>query len=350
MEYIDIFPKTLYNKVVMGYRKEKNAIEGRKRKWKRVFACIGAALILAATVFACVIPPREWKYRIKTPNLTKRKLGELRMHFLDVGQGDCTLIELPDGKVMLIDGGNGEREATAYILRYMNALKIDTIDYLVVTHADVDHCGGMEEIVKQKEIVNAYLPPIYPEKAGGRYDAFFQELCKQKYTWEYASRIVHLNGTGEYPYALSFLHPYPRTEMEMRQDEYVAHTNVLSTVVWLDYQGASAIFMGDAPLSVEDRLIRDDGLQAFAKHGVQLTSTEIIKVSHHGSSDATSLRLLNYLQAKTAVISCGKGNFYGHPHKETLQSLQLANMDVRRTDEDGTIVITVSKTGIYQVQ
>lgn len=332
----------------MGYREEKNIIEGKKRKWKRIFACVFAALMLAATIFAVCIPPKEWKYRIKTPDLQKRADGELRMHFLDVGQGDCTLIELPDGKIMLIDGGNGQRDVTADILRYMNALKIDTIDYLVVTHADNDHCGGLQEIIKQKEVVNAYLPPIYPEKAEGAYYSFFKELCKRKCAWEYASRTVHLNGTGKYPYVLSFLYPYLRTEEEMLRDEYPLETNALSSVVWLDYKGVSAAFMGDATLDVEEKLIRDDRLQVLDGYGVELTSTDIVKVSHHGSNDATSLQLLNYMQAKTAIISCGIGNLYGHPHEETLQRLRLANVDVHRTDKVGTIIVTVSPTGSYQ--
>lgn len=333
----------------MGYRKEKKLIEGKKRIWKRICICVFAALLTAIAIFACIIPPKEWKYRIKMPDLQKRAEGELRMHFLDVGQGDCTLIELPDNKVMLIDGGDGQREHTSTILRYLNALKIDRIDYLVATHADSDHCGGLQEIVKQKEIVNAYLPPISPEKAGGEYDAFFNELCKREYAWEYASRAVQLSGVGEYPYTLSFLHPYLRAEEDIQGNEYVAQTNILSSVIWLDYQGVSALFMGDAPLSVENRLMRDDGLRAFESCGVQLRSTEILKVSHHGSADATSLQFLNYLQAKTAVISCGQGNFYGHPDEETLNVLRAAKLNVHRTDEDGTIVITVSQAGTYEV-
>ncbi len=334
----------------MGYRKEKNIIEGRKRKIKKVFTCVLAAITLGVAIFACIIPPNEWKYRIKNPDLKKRAEGELRIHFLDVGQGDCTLIELPDGKVMLIDGGDGRREVNASILRYLNALKINRIDYLVATHADSDHCGGLQEIVKQKEIVNAYLPPIPHEKAGGRYDAFVNELHKREYAWEYASRKVCLDGTGAYPYTLSFLHPYTRTEEEIQSDEYVAQTNVLSSVIWLDYMGVSTLFMGDAPFSVENRLIRDDGLQAFASCGVELRSTEILKVSHHGSADATGLQFLNYIQAKTAVISCGEGNFYGHPNDATLNTLQAARLDVYRTDEMGTVMISISKTGSYQVK
>ncbi|MBR2442469.1 MAG: MBL fold metallo-hydrolase [Clostridia bacterium] len=333
----------------MGYREEKNIVEGKKRNWKKVFACIFAALTLAVGVFALCIPPQEWKYRIKTPDAQQRALGELRMHFLDVGQGDCTLIELPDGKIMLIDGGNGQREVTANILRYINALKIDKIDYLVVTHTDSDHCGGLEEIVKQKEIVTAYLPPIYPEKTHEVYHSFFKELCKQEYAWEYASRMIHLNGVGEYPYVLSFLSPYLRTEKEMKKDEYPSQTNEFSSIVWLDYKGVSTIFMGDAPVEMEEKLIRDDGMKMFDRHGVELRSTEIIKVSHHGSKDATSMQLLNYMHAKSAIVSSGKGNLYGHPNEETLARLRLANVDVHRTDEVGTIIVTVSPTGTYRV-
>lgn len=333
----------------MGYRKEKQIIEGKKHRIKRVFLCIFAALLLALAVFAYIVPPSSWKYRINKPDLTKRGDGELRIHFLDVGQGDCTLIELPDEKVMLIDGGDGRREANLTILRYLNALEIDEIDYLVATHADSDHCGGLQEIIEQKKVLNAYLPPVDPKEAGGAYDAFYEELVKQKYKWEYASRAVQLSSEGEYPYTLAFLHPYAQAAEDIQNSAYVAETNVLSSVIWLDYMGASALFMGDAPVSVENRLMRDDGMQLFNSYDVELTSTEILKVAHHGSADSTSVQFLGYLQAKTAVISCGKGNLYGHPDEETVNNLNTVKADVYRTDEDGTVVVTVSKSGTYIV-
>jgi competence protein ComEC len=250
---------------------------------------------------------------------------------------------------MLIDGGDGRREGTLAILRRLNALHIDKIDYLVATHADNDHCGGLSEVVRQKEILNAYLPPIPIEKAEGAYAEFIDELSKKDCEWKYASRAVSLNGTGEYPYVLSFLHPYLLTEEQMQSDEYAVSSNVLSTVIWLDYQGVSTLFTGDAPSSVEKLLMRDSDLHAFEKQGVQLRSTEILKVSHHGSADATTLGFLTFLRAKTAVISCGKDNLYGHPDEVTMKNLQTAKLDVYRTDEDGTVVITITNAGTYTV-
>ncbi len=332
----------------MGYQAEKNKIEGKKRTLKIVFACVLSVIVCGLIIFSFFVPPNTWKYHVRKPDVAKRGEGELRMHFIDVGQGDSTLIELPDGKVMLIDGGDGRNDATSAILRYLNALDIDTIDYLVATHADEDHCGGLERIVKQKTILNAYLPPIKAEKAGGTYASFFSELLKEDCTWEYASRRVILDGKGEYPYTLSFLYPYLRSEAEM--EEAKADNNALSSVIWLDYQGVSALFTGDAPSATEEVLMRDDGeLGVLKDRGVDLKSTEILKVAHHGSADSTSLRFLNYLQVETAVISCGKNNSYGHPSDQVQRNLQSAEVDCYRTDENGTVMITVFKNGEYTV-
>ncbi len=332
----------------MGYQAEKNEINRKKRRLKIVFACVLSVVIVGLGIFSFFVPPQTWKYHIRKPDVAKRGEGELRIHFIDVGQGDSTLIELPDGKVMLIDGGDGREDATSAVLRYLNALDIDAIDYLVVTHADRDHCGGLERIVKQKEILNAYLPPIKPEKAGGEYALFFSELSKQERAWEYASRSIILDGEGEYPYRLSFLYPYLRTEAEMEGTK--ADANELSSMIWLDYKGVSALFTGDAPSETENILMQDDGLGIFENRGVDLSSTEILKVAHHGSADSTSLRFLNYLQAETAVISCGTNNLYGHPSDQALQNLQSAEVDCYRTDEDGTVMITVFENGRYSVE
>ena len=86
----------------MGYRKQKEALEKRRKKRKRIFACFAAVLLFALSSFSAVVPPKTWKYYVNLPALKARGYGEARIHFLDVGQGDSVLLELPDGKVMLL--------------------------------------------------------------------------------------------------------------------------------------------------------------------------------------------------------------------------------------------------------
>ena len=112
----------------MGYSAEKNKVEKKIRILKLVLLGILLVCILGLCIFSVFVPPNTWKYRVKQPNISARAEGEMRIHFLDVGQGDATLVELPDGKMMLIDGGDGSAKATKSMLRYLYALDIAYLD------------------------------------------------------------------------------------------------------------------------------------------------------------------------------------------------------------------------------
>ncbi len=322
----------------MGYRAQKIELEKRKKRLKVILLCILVFLFLCVCIFNFFIPIREWKYRVGKPNIPKRQEGELRMHFLDVGQGDATLIELPDGKIALLDGGRDDGASKKSILRYLNALEIDVVDYLIVSHTDSDHCGSLKTVVEQKTILNAYLPATYETK-DRTYAGFYTALSKTDCRIETATRRVVLSADGDTPYTFAFLYPYS------------TETDASSSVVWLDYMGASALFTGDADEKTEELLVRDDSLlNVFSPLGVTLSETEILKVGHHGSVSSSSLAFLEYLHVETAVISCGENNAYGHPSKEVLARLSGVGATTYRTDTSGHIVITVAGDGSYKTQ
>ena len=327
----------------MGYKAEKDKIERKIRVIKLVLLCVLLTALVGLCVFAAFCPPDTWKYHVKKPDVSAREEGELRIHFLDVGQGDCTLIELPDGKVALIDGGGWLESTSTSILRYMNALDIDDIDYLVATHADGDHVGGLARIVENKNVFNAYLPAVDATKAGSYYAKFYAALMEENCEKHYSERGISLSGET---YSLTFVYPYALISDEETGE---ADANEFSSVIWLEYQEVGALFTGDAPKSTETALMRDEGLGLLQPYGVELIGTEILKVSHHGSADGTSLEFLNYLQTETAVISCGENNPYGHPSEEVRESLSLSGADVYRTDERGNVMITISSDGTYKV-
>ena len=316
----------------MGYRAHKEKEENKQKRVKRILFFIGIFVLLAALIFAGFCPPETWKYYVSLPEVEQRGEGELRMHFIDVGQGDCTLIELPDGKIMMIDAGDDGDTTKKQILRYLNALEIDVIDYLVITHADRDHCGGVEEIVKWKKVLNAYLPAT-SKTSDTEYAEAYTALADTECTLIEASRLVPFGGK-EAPYNLAFLYPYAESEVEENNDA--------SSVLWLEYLGISALFMGDALQEVEALLLRDDKLGFLQKLGVELSSTEILKVAHHGSGYSSSTSFLEYLNVQTAVVSCGKDNAYGHPSDRVLGDLSAFGASVYRTDENGHVIITVS--------
>ena len=338
----------------MGYRAEKQKTENKIKIFKRVLLGILLFLILGACIFSAFIPPNKWKYNVGLPKVGKRKTGEMRLHFIDVGQGDATLIELPDGKHVLIDGGGGSSAATKSLLRYLNALKITKIDYLVVSHADGDHCGGLKAVLSQVDVFNAYLPPSFGSE-DIKYAEFYAELMKTDCEVVYSSRAIANIGSADNGvnggYTLSFLSPTSiMLEDIINGESELTDDNLLSSVIWLDYQGVSTLLMGDAPYKIEEELLSHDDLGVFEKRGVDLSSTEILKVSHHGSGNATSSEFLQYLNAKEGIISCGEGNTYGHPDPSVLTRLTSAGVNVYRTDQDGHICITVSQNGEYMVK
>lgn len=316
----------------MGYRAEKEKIEAQIRKIKLIVFCIGLAILLALCVFSAFCAPSTWKYYLNKPKVSLRKEGELRLHFIDVGQGDAILLELPDGKVALIDGGTPTSTSEKAILRHLNALKIKTIDYLIVTHSDEDHCGGLKRILECKTVLNAYLPATKPKNTGATYQAFYQQLLEEDCALHYATRGLTVGNDG---YRLTFLLPY------QEQVDNLGAYEETSSILWLDYQGLNALFTGDAAAADEEILVRDARLGLFENLGVDLSSIEVLKVSHHGSAYSSSLSFLEYLNLDFAVVSCGKNNPYGHPSEEALKNLATVGADLFRTDTDGTVVVTL---------
>ncbi|MBE7080203.1 MAG: MBL fold metallo-hydrolase [Clostridiales bacterium] len=327
----------------MGYRAEKNKIESKIRLIRIIALCVALVIVLGLCVFSVFVPPKTWKYYVAKPSVAERGDGELRIHFIDVGQGDSALIELPDGKVALIDGGDTSDQASKAVLRYLNALDIDVIDYLFVTHSDADHCGGLTAVLQYKTVLNAYLPFVNPEYTTATYLQFYQEVLAEECEIVYTSREMLLQDK-EKTYQLSCLYPYSLdTDSNMLNGEEPE-----CSILWLEYKGVGALFMADATMAREGELLRDDELNMLPV-GVDLTRTKILKVGHHGSKYSTASALLEYCNIEVAVISCGKGNPYGHPTEETLERLRDAEVTTFRTDRDGAVMITINSTDGFGV-
>ena len=330
----------------MGYEAEKIKVERKIKRLKTIALGFVVAALLGLCLLSRWYPAETWKYYFNLPKTGARQTGEMRVHFLDVGQGDCQIVELPDGKILLIDGGANEESATK-VMRFLNALKVETIDYLLITHADNDHCTGLKTVLAYKQVKRAFLP-LAETTGTGSYATVYAMIVELGCAWEYFSRSVDLSADGEYPYTLRFLYPYT-LQTENPETEHFKNDNESSAVLWLDYLGASVLFTGDAPKTTEDKLIRDDKLELLSEE-IQLSETELLKVAHHGGSDSTSQAFVQYLGIKQAVISCAKDNAYGHPSQEVVSALSSVNAEVYRTDTHGHLTWTVSKTGEYAMR
>lgn len=325
----------------MGYASEKKKVENKAKIVKRIAFIVVAVLFLALIIVSVIFPVHTWKYRIKLPKINARADKEMRIHFIDVGQGDATIIELPDGKIMVIDGGNGSDDSVKALLRYITALKIEKVHYLLVTHADLDHCGGLDELIEYTAVERVFLPYVNPA-VNGAYAKVYQAVTQSGCDLQYLSREISLTTEN---YCLQVLYPYAY-DLE-KNGEYLSGDNDSSAVVWLDYQGVSTLFTGDAPISVLKRLLMDNALGLLDMYGVKLSETEILKLSHHGSQDGTDEEILDSLGVQKAVISCGKNNAYSHPSSQVYSMLTARNLDIYRTDRDGSVMATVGANGEY---
>lgn len=240
--------------------------------------------------------------------------GLLKVHYIDVGQGDSELIQTPDNKTILIDAGTNA--STTSLVNYLKSQKVSKIDYLVLTHPHEDHIGGADVVIKDFDIVNIYMP----------------KTTATTNTFEDVVNAIKAKG-------LKASQPAPGTSFTLGAASFTIlgpinpdpdDLNTYSIVLKLTYGRNSFLFTGDAQTSNEKDMI-DAGYDI---------SAEVLKVGHHGSNTSTSQDFLDAVNPKNAVISCAIGNDYGHPHQDTMDKLAAKNIPVYRTDECGTIVAT----------
>lgn len=236
--------------------------------------------------------------------------GELRVSFIDVGQGDSEFIELPNGETLLIDAGTNETGAD--VVNYIESLGYSSIDYVVGTHPHEDHIGGLDDVIRTFDVESVYMPKVTADTK--TFEDVLDAVDEKGLTINTAKAGVTLvDGDG---LSVKMLAPV--------LDEY-DNTNDYSAVIRIVYDDTSFIFMGDAEQYAEDLITGD-------------VDSDVLKVGHHGSSTSTGEAFLERVSPSYAVISCGLGNSYGHPHTETIE--KLGGIPVFRTDEMGTIVAT----------
>lgn len=243
----------------------------------------------------------------------EKESENLAVTFLNVGQGDSSFIEFPNGKCMLIDASTlGESER---ILNHIAGKGYQKIDYVVATHPHNDHIGGMRNVTDCFEIGKVYMPDEV--STSDTYLGFLKALKNQGVPVSKATGGTEFEEDGV---KVEFLSPL--------REEY-EDLNNWSAVVKITFGEKAFLFTGDA-----EELAEIDMLE----NGADLKA-DVLKVGHHGSSSSTSEAFLEAVSPKFAVISCGKDNDYGHPHKEVLRRLEKADVKVYRTDVNGDITL-----------
>ena len=236
----------------------------------------------------------------------------LTVSFIDVGQGDATLIECGN-EAMLIDAGlYSEKES---LVSYITRRGIRNLKYCVATHPHSDHIGAMDEVIYRYD-VDTLVYPLCDD--GSENMNYLFDACDER-------GVSYLN-----PNPMDTLTLGDATFTVLSPEPYAEYGNLNnnSIVLKMEYGNTNWLFMGDAEKEVEKELLNQD---------INL-SADVLKCGHHGSSTSSDVSFINAVSPEVAVISCGKNNDYGHPHRETLSTLNKREIEIYRTDQLSSII------------
>ncbi|MEQ8237378.1 MAG: ComEC/Rec2 family competence protein [Syntrophomonadaceae bacterium] len=245
---------------------------------------------------------------------------ELKVHFIDVGQGDAILVETPAGQRMLVDAG--ENVYGDLVVSYLLAQGVKELDVVVGTHTHSDHIGGLDTVMARFPVKTIYMPRVTQNTKS--FEDVLKAVKRQGLTVVTARAGVVIPLQGLDCRILS-----PRAD---RYDEL----NDYSAVIRLQYGSQSFLLTGDARSIPENQML---------DAGENLQAT-VLKVAHHGSYSSSSARFLQAVQPAYGIISLGKDNDYGYPHDSTMARLARAGIKIYRTDQSGTIVINTDGSSL----
>ena len=237
----------------------------------------------------------------------------LTVHFIDVGQADCALLEC-GGEYMLIDGGNVED--SSLVVSYLQSCGVEELKTVVCTHAHEDHVGGLDGVMA-----------VFPTQAVYAPTTTYASTCFDKFMYYVDQQGLEVT----IPEPADMFYLGDASVMVMGPVESYADTNNTSIVLKVEFGETAFLFTGDMETDAEnDMLDYWDGKMDW--------NVDVLKVGHHGSSTSSSYRLVYETNPEYAIISCGKDNSYGHPHDEIVQRYNDAGVPMFRTDELGTIL------------
>lgn len=240
------------------------------------------------------------------------ELAELEVHFLDVGQGDATLLKCGES-VMLIDTGTDDK-GTA-IQNYLKKQGVTKLDYLILTHPDADHIGSSDVIITKFEIDNVFMSDF--TKDNKTYNQMIEALEYKNYKWE-TPELGNDYALGDATF-----------KMIGPVGTYNDPNNSSLSII-VEHGNNTFLFTGDAEEEAENDLV----------NGEYLKDVDVYHVGHHGSRSSSSSAFMDVILPEYAVISCGEDNSYGHPHAQTLNAFRSMGVSVYRTDEQGVIVVS----------
>lgn len=251
---------------------------------------------------------------IETGTTSQATTGDgIKIHFIDVDQGDSILIQSGE-ETLLIDAG--ENNMGDRVVSYLNSLGISTLNYVIGTHPHSDHIGGLDVVINEFQVEKVILPAV--GHSTKTYEDVLTAISKKglKITKPVVGTEYHVGDA-----TFQIIAPNSKEYNDL---------NDYSVGIRLVFGDTSYVFAGDADAISEEEM---------CNNGLDI-SADVLKLNHHGSSYSNNKDFIDAVSPTYAVISVGAGNSYGHPHKEVLEDMQQRGIKVYRTDYLGTIVIT----------
>lgn len=246
------------------------------------------------------------------PEAAEPELGDMTVTFIDVGQGDSELVEMPDGKVMLVDAS--EASASQSVLDALEAADVEQVDYLVASHPHADHIGGMEAVLDAYDVESVWAPDA--SNTTETYEGFLDAVEAEGLTIDEAKdgkTIVD----AEAGYSVELLAPAEGTESDDMND--------YSAIVHVTYGDTSFLFTGDA--SAQEIVDANPG------------HVDVLKAAHHGSETGTDTAVMTETTPGIVVMSYAEGNSYGHPDQSALDAISSAGATAYSTAADGDVTV-----------
>lgn len=240
--------------------------------------------------------------------------NKMFVHYIDVGQGDCILVQV-NNKNLLID--SGPKSDRRKLFNYLSGLNLNKLDYVIATHPHEDHIGNMDDIIKTYSIGTFYSPKV--ESTTKSFEDMVDALKDKNLKVHVLKNNSNSIDLGE----------NTKVNVFSPNKDFYDNLNNYSPVIKIQYGNTSFLFTGDAEKEVEKEILNNN----------EDISADVLKVGHHGSSTSTSKDFLKKVNPSIAVISVGKDNIYNHPDAITTKLLDESNIKTYRTDKDGTIVI-----------
>lgn len=286
---------------------------------KQIRMILGIIVIAAVALFGWISSQNE---EIKL--VSEIPEANCRVHYIDIGQGDCELIE-SNGEFMLIDAGENGNEDI--VINYLRKAGVEKLRYVVATHPHSDHMGGLAEVISEFEVENIIMPKLTKDQTPTTktYRDFLDAVKKSGAKGIY-SKIGAEYTLGESDFVI--LGPVSNNTENL---------NDMSVIVKLTHGDNTFLFTGDAEYDEEQDVINN-----FAHE----LDCDVYKVGHHGSSTSSCEDFLEAVTPEVCIISCGEDNSYGHPHYEAMERIESYTDEIYRTDICGDIIVSSDKVNL----